>query len=73
MAETGEKMPEPKTEVMANSQGEGRGVLVPVAASQLREIGLDPDQPIRARRYIFDTDRGSVLFRMENVEEDDDD
>lgn len=59
----------PKRHVKAQSQGEGRGVLVPISRSQLEEAGVDPDEPIEVNRYVYDTNRAEIRLRMKNVEE----
>lgn len=61
---------EPKRKVKAVSQGNRRGVLVPISRGQLEEAGLDPDSPIRVNRHVYDTNRAEVRLRMENYEEE---
>lgn len=54
----------PEKRVSAVSQGEGRGVNVPISAQQLREAGVDPDAELEVNRYVYDTDRAEVRLRF---------
>lgn len=54
----------PKRTVNATSQGEGRGVNVPISAQQLREAGVDPDADLEVNRYVYDTDRAEMRLRF---------
>lgn len=61
---------EPETRVKAQSQGEGRGVLVPISRRHLEEAGIDPDADIEVNRYAYDDDSESVIrLRLYEVEE----
>lgn len=63
----GGKIPEKR--VKAVSQGEGKGVNVPISAQQLRDAGVDPDADIEVNRYVYDTDRAEIRLRL--YEQDD--
>jgi len=54
----------PEKRVNANSQGEGRGVLVPISRTQLEEAGVDPDGDIEVNRYVYDTERAEIRLRL---------
>ena len=60
----------PKKRVQAVSQGDDRGVLVPVSRSQLEEAGLDPDAAIEVNRCVYDTDRAEMRLRFYEAEDD---
>lgn len=51
----------PQRRVSAVSQGENRGVLVPISRSQLEEAGVDPDEPIEVNRHVFDDESDSAV------------
>ena len=62
---------ESKRYVKAPSQGSRRGVTVPISRSQLEEAGVDPDEPVEANRYVFDSDGESVIrLRLRNVDDE---
>jgi len=58
-----------KDRVKAQSQGETRGVLVPLSRSQLKEAGIDPDADIEVNRYVYDTDRAEIRLRLYEEDE----
>lgn len=60
----------PEKRVSAVSQGEGKGVNVPISASQLEEAGIDPDADIEVNRQVFDTDRAEMRLRFYEQEDD---
>lgn len=62
--------PEPKKRVKALQQPDG-GILVPIARSHLKDMGIDPDSSsIEVNRYTYDSDRAEMRLRF--YEEDDD-
>jgi hypothetical protein len=62
------KIPEDK--VRCVSQGEGKGVNVPISATHLEEVNIDPDEPVLAKRYTYNDRDGRVMLVLENEEED---
>lgn len=64
---------EPKRRVKASSQGEGRGVLVPISRGQLEEAGIDPNEPVEVNRYVFDDDESIIRLRLYNKDPDEED
>ena len=63
--------PEPKKRVKANQQPSG-GVLVPIARSQLEEMGVDPDDPdLEVARYVYNSDRAEARLRFYEGGDDD--
>lgn len=62
--------PEPKDRVKAVQQPDG--VLVPIARSQLIDMGVDPDDPdLEIARTIFDIDRSECRLRFYGDDPDD--
>jgi hypothetical protein len=59
-----------KRRVKAVSQGDNRGVLVPISRSQLEDAGVDPNSDIEVNRYVYDTDRAEIRLRLFEQDEE---
>jgi hypothetical protein len=59
-----------KRRVNAVSQGDNRGVLVPISRAQLEEAGVDSNGDIEVNRYVYDTDRAEIRLRLYEQEEE---
>lgn len=57
--------PEPTEPVNAvQTDSSGAGILVPIARSQLREAGIDPDADIKVNRFVYDSERAEMRLRF---------